>query len=67
MPTNNWASALKSTYVPPQENSLLAQTGDMATFMDWYNVSKPLPLGGEPGVGSIFLNETLIYCQLCGI
>ncbi|GJW17965.1 hypothetical protein Tco_0025401 [Tanacetum coccineum] len=30
------ASALKSTYAPPQENSLLAQTGDMATFMDWY-------------------------------
>ncbi|GJS91381.1 hypothetical protein Tco_0774017 [Tanacetum coccineum] len=97
------ASALKSTYAPPQENSLLAQTGDMAIFMDWYckrqgithltlqdlegltfeivkvfhpdvihlqfqmeechklltdqvddtilryNVSKPLPLGGEPG------------------
>ncbi|GJX38228.1 hypothetical protein Tco_0251531 [Tanacetum coccineum] len=36
MPTNNWASALKSTYAPPQENSLLAQTGDMAMFMDWY-------------------------------
>ncbi|GJT68286.1 hypothetical protein Tco_1019766 [Tanacetum coccineum] len=36
MPTHNWASALKLTYVPPQENSLLAQTGDMATFMDWY-------------------------------
>ncbi|GKD16349.1 hypothetical protein Tco_1205507, partial [Tanacetum coccineum] len=36
MPTNNWASALKATYAPPQENSLLAQTGDMATFMDWY-------------------------------
>ncbi|GJZ21159.1 hypothetical protein Tco_0558198 [Tanacetum coccineum] len=36
MPTHNWASALKSTYVPPQENSLLAQTGDMATFIDWY-------------------------------
>ncbi|GJS58448.1 hypothetical protein Tco_0653232 [Tanacetum coccineum] len=36
MPTHNWASTLKSTYVPPQENSLLAQTGDMATFMDWY-------------------------------
>ncbi|GJT97287.1 hypothetical protein Tco_1092805 [Tanacetum coccineum] len=103
MPTNNWASALKSTYAPPPENSLLAQTGDMAIFMDWYckrqgithltlrdlegpafeivkvfhpdvihlqfqmeechklltdqvddtilryNVSKPLPLGGEPG------------------
>ncbi|GJW78426.1 hypothetical protein Tco_0140108 [Tanacetum coccineum] len=36
MPTNNWASALKSTYAPPPENSLLAQTGDMAIFMDWY-------------------------------
>ncbi|GKB12855.1 hypothetical protein Tco_0846778 [Tanacetum coccineum] len=34
MPTNNWASALKLTYAPPQENSLLAQTGDMAIFMD---------------------------------
>ncbi|GKA04901.1 hypothetical protein Tco_0684021 [Tanacetum coccineum] len=36
MPTNNWASTLKSTYAPTLENSLLAQTGDMATFMDWY-------------------------------
>ncbi|GJS02314.1 hypothetical protein Tco_0318822 [Tanacetum coccineum] len=36
VPTNNWASALKTTYVPPPENSLLAQTGDIATFMDWY-------------------------------
>ncbi|GKB18353.1 hypothetical protein Tco_0852276, partial [Tanacetum coccineum] len=36
MPTHNSASALKSTYVPPQENSLLAQIGDMATFMDLY-------------------------------
>ncbi|GJT04777.1 hypothetical protein Tco_0839239 [Tanacetum coccineum] len=36
VPTNNWASALASTYVPPPENSLLAQTSDMATFMDWY-------------------------------
>ncbi|GJV90023.1 hypothetical protein Tco_1533961 [Tanacetum coccineum] len=34
VPTNNWASALKSTYTPPPENSLLAQIGDMATFMD---------------------------------
>ncbi|GJR69152.1 hypothetical protein Tco_0015217 [Tanacetum coccineum] len=30
------ASALKSTYTPPPENSLLAQIGDMATFMNWY-------------------------------
>ncbi|GJX03307.1 retrovirus-related pol polyprotein from transposon TNT 1-94 [Tanacetum coccineum] len=36
VPTNNWASALKTTYVPPPENSLLAQTGDITTFMDWY-------------------------------
>ncbi|GJY14152.1 hypothetical protein Tco_0383461 [Tanacetum coccineum] len=35
VPTNNWASALKSTYTPPPENSLLAQISDMATFMDW--------------------------------
>ncbi|GJR08677.1 retrovirus-related pol polyprotein from transposon TNT 1-94 [Tanacetum coccineum] len=36
VPTNNYASTLASTYAPPPENSLLAQTGDMATFMDWY-------------------------------
>ncbi|GJV45804.1 hypothetical protein Tco_1430340 [Tanacetum coccineum] len=121
MPTNNWASALKSTYAPPQENSLLAQTGDMAIFMDWYckrqgithltlqdlegpafeivkvfhpdvihlqfqmeechklltdqvddtilryNVSKPLPLGGEPGHVTIqpdfFFNKDLEYLR----
>ncbi|GJR93226.1 hypothetical protein Tco_0265400 [Tanacetum coccineum] len=40
VPTHNWASALASTYAPPPENSLLAQTGDMATFMDWYCKSK---------------------------
>nr|GEZ38461.1 hypothetical protein [Tanacetum cinerariifolium] len=33
---NNWASALASTYSPPPEDSLLAQTGDMAMFMDWF-------------------------------
>nr|GEW39118.1 Gag-Pol polyprotein [Tanacetum cinerariifolium] len=32
---NNWASALASTYLPPPEDLLLAQTGDMAMFMDW--------------------------------
>ncbi|GJV63619.1 hypothetical protein Tco_1474447 [Tanacetum coccineum] len=122
MPTNNWASALKSTYAPPQENSLLAQTGDMTTFMDWYckqrgiseltpkdlegpafeivkvfhhdvihlqfqmeechklltdqvddailryNVSKPLPLGGEPGHVTIqpdfFFNKDLEYLHM---
>ncbi|GJW70934.1 hypothetical protein Tco_0127851 [Tanacetum coccineum] len=115
------ASALTSTYAPPPENSLLAQTGDMATFMDWYckrqgiteltqkdlegpayeivkvfhpnvihlqfqmeechklltdqvddailryNVSKPLPLGGEPGHVTIqldfFFNKDLEYLR----
>ncbi|GKA80038.1 hypothetical protein Tco_0786634, partial [Tanacetum coccineum] len=36
VPTNNWAFALKNTYVPPPENSLLAQTGDIMKFIDWY-------------------------------
>nr|GEW70132.1 hypothetical protein [Tanacetum cinerariifolium] len=35
VPTNNWASALASNYSPPPEDSLLAQTSDIATFMDW--------------------------------
>ncbi|GJT53066.1 hypothetical protein Tco_0988120, partial [Tanacetum coccineum] len=36
VPMNNWASALASTYAPPPKNLLLAQTGDMAIFMDWF-------------------------------
>nr|GEZ56737.1 hypothetical protein [Tanacetum cinerariifolium] len=36
VPTNNWASALASNYLPHPEDSLLAQTGDIATFMDWF-------------------------------
>nr|GEW53130.1 hypothetical protein [Tanacetum cinerariifolium] len=36
VPPNNWASALASNYSPPPEDSLLAQTGDMATFIDWF-------------------------------
>nr|GEX10996.1 hypothetical protein [Tanacetum cinerariifolium] len=31
---NNWASTLVSTYLPPPEDSLLAQTIDMAMFID---------------------------------
>nr|GEV15695.1 hypothetical protein [Tanacetum cinerariifolium] len=34
--TNNWAPALASNYSPPPEDSLLAQTGDIATFIDWF-------------------------------
>ncbi|GJU62104.1 hypothetical protein Tco_1243939 [Tanacetum coccineum] len=33
---HNWASMLVSTYETPTENSLLAKTGDMTTFMKWY-------------------------------
>ncbi|GJT43745.1 hypothetical protein Tco_0952460 [Tanacetum coccineum] len=33
---NNWASTLVSTYETPAENSLLAKTGGMTTFMKWY-------------------------------
>ncbi|GJW62913.1 hypothetical protein Tco_0114797 [Tanacetum coccineum] len=33
---NNWASALVSISETPAENSLLAKTGDMTTFMKWY-------------------------------
>nr|GEZ67566.1 hypothetical protein [Tanacetum cinerariifolium] len=33
---NNWANALASTYQASAENSLLAKTGDMRTFMNWY-------------------------------
>nr|GEW52449.1 monodehydroascorbate reductase [Tanacetum cinerariifolium] len=36
VPTNNWASALASNYSPLAEDSLLAQTGDIATFIDWF-------------------------------
>ncbi|GKD75832.1 hypothetical protein Tco_1334114 [Tanacetum coccineum] len=35
-PMHNWASALASTYAPLLENSLLAHTDDMATFVDSY-------------------------------
>ncbi|GKA82438.1 hypothetical protein Tco_0789186 [Tanacetum coccineum] len=41
VPTNNWASALNSTYTPPPENSLLAQIGDMTTFMDYHKIGRP--------------------------
>ncbi|GJZ73511.1 hypothetical protein Tco_0637657, partial [Tanacetum coccineum] len=33
---NNWASVLASSYEPPAENSLLAKTGDMMTFLNRY-------------------------------
>ncbi|GJV71032.1 hypothetical protein Tco_1491027 [Tanacetum coccineum] len=45
VPRTNWAPALKSTYTPPPENSLLAQIRDMATFMD---CASPVPNGRMP-------------------
>ncbi|GKB44784.1 hypothetical protein Tco_0889726 [Tanacetum coccineum] len=33
---NNWVSVLATTYEHPAENSLLAKTGDMMTFLKWY-------------------------------
>ncbi|GJS34705.1 hypothetical protein Tco_0533087, partial [Tanacetum coccineum] len=35
-PNHNWASALASSFVPPPENSLLLQTGDIGVFIDWF-------------------------------
>nr|GEU47013.1 hypothetical protein [Tanacetum cinerariifolium] len=77
IPENNWASALASTYSPPLEDSLLAQTGDIAMFIDWFysvddsilmhNVSKPLPLGGLPSQviiqSNFFFNKNLEYLR----
>nr|GEV42992.1 Gag-Pol polyprotein [Tanacetum cinerariifolium] len=34
--TNNWASALASTYSPHPEDSLLTHIGDVTTFIDWF-------------------------------
>nr|GEW96548.1 hypothetical protein [Tanacetum cinerariifolium] len=36
VPMKNWASTLAFTYSPPPEDSLLAQTGDITMFMDWF-------------------------------
>ncbi|GKB31420.1 hypothetical protein Tco_0870821 [Tanacetum coccineum] len=36
VPIHNWASAIASSYVPPLENSLLSQTGDIGVFIDWF-------------------------------
>ncbi|GJT24029.1 hypothetical protein Tco_0893966 [Tanacetum coccineum] len=33
---NNWVFVLASSNEPPAENSLLAKTGDMTTFLNWY-------------------------------
>nr|GEU42043.1 putative ribonuclease H-like domain-containing protein [Tanacetum cinerariifolium] len=64
---NNWATALASTYVPPAKNSLLVKTGDLTTFINWIDISRPLPLGGPPGHVTIqtqfFFNKDLDYLR----
>nr|GEU32864.1 retrovirus-related Pol polyprotein from transposon TNT 1-94 [Tanacetum cinerariifolium] len=61
--TNNWASALASTYTPPPEDSLIAVDESIIR----HNVNKPLPLGGPPGqvtIQSDFLfNKDLEYLR----
>nr|GEY73079.1 zinc finger, CCHC-type [Tanacetum cinerariifolium]GEY73089.1 zinc finger, CCHC-type [Tanacetum cinerariifolium] len=52
---NNWASAFASTYAPPSKNSqLLTDKVDDALIR--YNISQPLPLGGQPGQVTIQTN-----------
>ncbi|GJY05105.1 hypothetical protein Tco_0371045 [Tanacetum coccineum] len=52
VPIHNWASAIASSY---------------SAFIDRYNVSRPLPLGGPPGQVTIqtefFFNKDLDYLQ----
>nr|GEX27932.1 hypothetical protein [Tanacetum cinerariifolium] len=49
---NNWASALASTYLPPPKDSLLAQTGDIAMFIDWFYLEylRYSSKGGRPAL-----------------
>ncbi|GJT61133.1 hypothetical protein Tco_1004666 [Tanacetum coccineum] len=41
---NKWANALATTYQAPVENSLIEKTGDMRTFMNWYDYLKEITL-----------------------
>jgi hypothetical protein len=43
VPDNNWANTVAENYVPPPANSLLAQTGDMGAFIQWYCKKRGLP------------------------
>nr|GEW01656.1 retrovirus-related Pol polyprotein from transposon TNT 1-94 [Tanacetum cinerariifolium] len=65
------ASALASTYAPPSENSLLAQTGDMATFIEWYYKQQGITelkqedlKGGRPLL-SILKMKAAYYPDVC--
>nr|GEY05466.1 hypothetical protein [Tanacetum cinerariifolium] len=75
VPTNNWASALTSTYTPLPEDSLLYQmeechkllTDSVDESIIRHNVSKQLLLGGLPSQVTIqsnfFFNKDLEYLR----
>nr|GEZ63985.1 hypothetical protein [Tanacetum cinerariifolium] len=66
---NNWASALASNYSPPPEDSLLVQTGDMATFIylfcKWRGITelKPQDLEGPAFEIIKFFHPDVIHLQ----
>nr|GFA15541.1 hypothetical protein [Tanacetum cinerariifolium] len=68
--TNNWASALASYYSPPPKDSLLAQTGDITTFMDWFHKRrgitelKPQDLKGRRPALSISKMKATYYLNV---
>ena len=39
---NNWAKVFSHCFKPPTEDSLLAQTGDMGTFIQWFSKQQGL-------------------------
>nr|GEX00654.1 zf-CCHC domain-containing protein/UBN2 domain-containing protein [Tanacetum cinerariifolium] len=53
------ASALASTYTPLPEDSLLAQTGDMAMFMDWF-CKRQVSNGRMPQTTNDSVDESII-------
>nr|GEW10382.1 retrovirus-related Pol polyprotein from transposon TNT 1-94 [Tanacetum cinerariifolium] len=69
IPKNNLASAFASTYSPPPEDSLLAQAGDMAMFMDWFckrqgiTELKPQDLEGPTFELVKFFHPNVIHLQ----
>nr|GEU85436.1 integrase, catalytic region, zinc finger, CCHC-type, peptidase aspartic, catalytic [Tanacetum cinerariifolium] len=65
VPVNNWASTLASTYTPPPENSLLAQTGDMggrsALSISKMNVAYYPDVGFEKIVPDLIIEVFSMY------
>ncbi|GJV83674.1 hypothetical protein Tco_1523572 [Tanacetum coccineum] len=64
-----YSSGEETTYVPPPKNSLLAQTGDIATFMDWnckqQGISELTPKDLEGPAYEIVKQATSTWCEPC--